>query len=75
MAAWASRTIGLVTILAVVFRPVARRLGRPLVGWLDPSVPVHVAADTLTVAAGIGLVLLAAGCAAASGGPGRSLSA
>jgi lysyl-tRNA synthetase class 2 len=61
IAAWASRAIGLLTILAVVFRPVGRWLGRPLAGWLDLSLPAHVAADTLTVAAGIGLVLLAAG--------------
>lgn len=61
IAAWASRLLGLLTIMAVVFRPVGRRLGRPLVDWLDPSLPAHVAADTLTVAAGIGLVLLGAG--------------
>jgi lysyl-tRNA synthetase class 2 len=63
--AWAGRLVGLLTVLAVVFRPVSRRLGRPLVDWLDPSRPTHVvfhvAAGTLTVAAGIALVLLGAG--------------
>ncbi len=59
--AWCGRLVGLLTILAVVFRPVGRRLGHPVVTWLDPSVLAHVAAGTLTVAAGIGLVVVAAG--------------
>lgn len=59
--AWSSRLVGLLTVLAVVFRPVGRRLGRPLFDWIDPSVPAHVAAGTVTVAAGIGLILVGAG--------------
>jgi lysyl-tRNA synthetase class 2 len=65
LTAWSGRLVGLLTVLAVAFRPVSRRLGRPLVDRLDPASPTHVVfhvvAGTLTVAAGIALVLLGAG--------------
>lgn len=61
MVARSARLVGLLTILAVVFRPVAHRLGRPVVDWLDPSLAAHVVASTLTVGAGIGLVLVGTG--------------
>jgi lysyl-tRNA synthetase, class II len=59
--AQSARLVGLLTILAVVFRPVAHRLGHPVVHWLDPSVLAHVVTSTLTVGAGIGLVLVGTG--------------
>jgi lysyl-tRNA synthetase class 2 len=59
--AWSARLVGVLAVLAVVFRPVSRRLGHPVVGWLDPSLLAHVAQSALTVGAGIGLVLVGAG--------------
>jgi lysyl-tRNA synthetase class 2 len=59
--AWAARLVGLLGVLAVAFRPIAHRLGPPVADGLTPSLPAHVVASTLTVGAGIGLVLVGAG--------------
>jgi lysyl-tRNA synthetase class 2 len=58
---WATRLVGVLTVLSVALPPVRRRFGTRLGGWMSLSVPATVTAEVLALAAGLGLVLLATG--------------
>src|SRR5207245_11263428 len=56
---WATRLVGLLASVSVIFPITREKLRHPVARWLDLPLEATVAAEVITVAAGIGFLLLA----------------